>query len=116
MRLRGESDTSPRVSWLLLVVAGLFEIGWAVGLKASAGFTKPGPSILTVASMVVSVVLLGLALKSLPVGTAYAVWTGIGTVGTAILGMVIFGDAASPARLACIGLIVAGILGLKLAG
>jgi quaternary ammonium compound-resistance protein SugE len=100
--------------WLLLFIAGLFEVGWAIGLKYTEGFTRPLPTILTVVSMVVSVALLGLALKSLPVGTAYAVWTGIGTVGTAILGMVLFGDPATALRLACIGLIVAGILGLKL--
>jgi quaternary ammonium compound-resistance protein SugE len=100
--------------WLLLFIAGLFEIGWAIGLKYTEGFTRPLPTILTLASMVASVALLGLALKALPVGTAYAVWTGIGTVGTAILGMVLFGDPATALRLACIGLIVAGILGLKL--
>jgi quaternary ammonium compound-resistance protein SugE len=101
-------------AWLLLVVAGLFEVGWALGLKYSEGFTRPLPSILTVASMVVSVVLLGLALRTLPVGTGYAVWTGIGTVGTAIGGIVLFGDPATALRLGCIALIVAGILGLKL--
>ena len=100
--------------WLLLFIAGLFEIGWAIGLKYTEGFTRPLPTILTLASMVASVALLGLAPKALPVGTAYAVWTGIGTVGTAILGMVLFGDPATALRLACIGLIVAGILGLKL--
>ena len=100
--------------WLLLFVAGLFEIGWAIGLKYTDGFSRPVPTILTIVSMVASVALLGLALKSLPVGTAYAVWTGIGTVGTAILGMILFGDPATALRLACIGLIVAGILGLKL--
>ena len=100
--------------WLLLFVAGLLEVGWAIGLKYTDGFTRPLPTVLTVASMIASVALLGLALKSLPVGTAYAVWTGIGTVGTAILGMALFGDPATPLRLACIGLIVAGILGLKL--
>jgi quaternary ammonium compound-resistance protein SugE len=100
--------------WLLLFIAGLFEVGWAIGLKYTDGFTRPLPTILTVASMVISVALLGLALKALPVGTAYAVWTGIGTVGTAILGMILFDDPATALRLACIGLIVAGILGLKL--
>jgi quaternary ammonium compound-resistance protein SugE len=100
--------------WFLLFVAGLFEIGWAIGLKYTDGFSRPVPTILTIVSMVASVALLGLALKSLPVGTAYAVWTGIGTVGTAILGMILFGDPATALRLACIGLIVAGILGLKL--
>ena len=104
----------PMGPWLILLVAGLLEVGWAVGLKYTDGFSRPVPTILTVASMVASVGLLGLALKTLPVGTAYAVWTGIGTVGTAILGMVLFGDPATALRLACIGLIVAGILGLKL--
>jgi quaternary ammonium compound-resistance protein SugE len=100
--------------WLILLVAGLLEVGWAIGLKYTDGFSRPVPTIMTVASMVASVGLLGLALKTLPVGTAYAVWTGIGTVGTAILGMVLFDDPATALRLACIGLIVAGILGLKL--
>ena len=102
------------MAWLLLFIAGLFEVGWAIGLKYTDGFARPIPTVLTVLSMVVSVALLGLALKTLPVGTAYAVWTGIGTVGTALLGMVLFGDPATALRLACIGLIVAGILGLKL--
>lgn len=102
--------------WFILFVAGLFEIGWAVGLKWSDGFTRPVPSVFTAVSMVASVVLLGIALKSLPLGTAYAVWTGIGTVGAAVLGMALFGDPASTARILCIALIVAGIVGLKLAG
>ena len=101
-------------AWFLLFVAGLFEIGWAVGLKYTDGFTRLWPSVLTLASMAASVGLLGLALKSLPMGTAYAVWTGIGTVGTAILGIALMGDPAGAWRLACIGLIVAGIVGLKL--
>jgi quaternary ammonium compound-resistance protein SugE len=95
-------------------VAGLFEIGWAIGLKYTQGFTRLTPSLLTLASMALSMLLLGLALKTLPVGTAYAVWTGIGTVGTALLGIYLFGEPATALRLACIGLIVAGILGLKL--
>jgi quaternary ammonium compound-resistance protein SugE len=95
-------------------VAGLFEIGWAIGLKYTHGFTRLTPSLLTLASMALSMLLLGLALKTLPVGTAYAVWTGIGTVGTALLGIYLFGEPATALRLACIGLIVAGILGLKL--
>ena len=103
------------MAWTYLVVAGLFEIGWAVGLKYTDGFTRLIPSVLTAASMIISVLLLGLALKTLPVGTGYAVWTGIGTVGTAILGIVLLGEPATAVRLACIGLIVAGILGLKLA-
>ncbi|MET7244170.1 quaternary ammonium compound efflux SMR transporter SugE [Methylobacterium sp. EM32] len=102
------------MAWILLLVAGLFEIGWAVGLKYTDGFTRPLPSLLTGLSMVASVVLLGMALRTLPVGTAYAVWTGIGTVGTALLGIALFGEPATAARLACIGLIVAGIVGLKL--
>jgi len=101
--------------WIFLVFAGLFEIGWAVGLKYTEGFTRPMPTLLTVGAMVVSLGLLGLALKELPVGTAYAIWTGIGTVGTAILGIALFGEPATVIRLACIGLIVAGIVGLKLA-
>lgn len=101
--------------WFILVVAGLLEIGWAIGLKYTDGFSRPVPTILTLACMAASVGLLGLALKTLPVGTAYAIWTGIGAVGTAILGIALFGDPATPARLACIALIVAGIVGLKLA-
>jgi quaternary ammonium compound-resistance protein SugE len=104
------------VAWVLLSVAGLFEIGWAIGLKYTEGFTRLTPSLLTVASMALSMLLLGLALKTLPVGTAYAVWTGIGTVGTAILGIYLFGEPATALRLTCIALIVAGILGLKLVG
>jgi len=101
--------------WILLLFAGLFEVGWALGLKYTEGFTKPLPTVLTVASMIVSLGLLGLALKELPVGTAYAVWTGVGTVGTAILGMWLLGEPATAVRIGCIGLIVAGIAGLKLA-
>ncbi len=100
--------------WTLLFLAGLFEMGWAIGLKYTEGFTKVVPSALTLVAMTISVVLLGLAMKHLPVGTAYAVWTGIGTVGTVILGIVLLGDSASPLRLLCLGLIVAGIAGLKL--
>ncbi|GJD61109.1 Spermidine export protein MdtJ [Methylobacterium frigidaeris] len=107
-------ETGLSLAWILLLVAGLLEIGWAIGLKYTDGFTRPLPSFLTGLSMVASVVLLGLALRTLPVGTAYAVWTGIGTVGTALLGIALFGEPATAARLACIGLIVAGILGLKL--
>jgi quaternary ammonium compound-resistance protein SugE len=102
------------MTWFTLVLAGLLEVGWAIGLKYSAGFTRPVPSTLTVIAMVGSVVLLGLALRDLPLGTAYAVWTGIGTVGTVIFGIVVFGEPASAARLFCIALITAGILGLKL--
>ncbi|HET6466901.1 MAG TPA: multidrug efflux SMR transporter [Geminicoccaceae bacterium] len=100
--------------WLVLVLAGLLEIGWAVGLKYTEGFTRPLPTVLTAASMVLSVVLLGLAVRVLPLGTAYAVWTGIGTIGTVLLGMLLFQEPADAWRLGCIGLILAGILGLKL--
>jgi quaternary ammonium compound-resistance protein SugE len=102
------------MAWIILFVAGLFEIGWAIGLKYTDGFTRPLPTALTVASMIVSIALLGLALKTLPVGTAYAIWTGIGTIGTVALGIVLLGESANALRLACIGLIVVGILGLKL--
>jgi quaternary ammonium compound-resistance protein SugE len=104
------------MAWTILVVAGLFEIGWAIGLKYTEGFTRLWPTVWTVASMIVSLGLLGLALKWLPVGTAYAVWTGVGSVGTALLGIWLFGDPATVLRLACIGLIVSGIIGLKLVG
>ena len=103
------------MAWLILVVAGLFEVGWAIGLKYADGFTRLWPSLGTVLAMGVSLGLLGLALRTLPLGTAYAVWTGIGTVGTALLGMALLHESADPLRLVCIGLIVAGILGLKLA-
>jgi quaternary ammonium compound-resistance protein SugE len=103
------------MAWVILFFAGLFEVGWAIGLKYTDGFTKPVPTVLTVLSIIVSMALLGLALKSLPVGTAYAVWTGIGSVGTAILGIVLLGEPAAVARIVCIGLIVCGIVGLKLA-
>ena len=102
------------MAWIVLVVAGLFEVCWAIGLKYTDGFSRLWPSVGTVGAMIVSIVLLGWAMRSLPVGTAYAVWTGIGAVGTAILGIALFGDPATVARLACIGLIVAGIVGLKL--
>lgn len=102
------------MAWFLLVIAGILETGWALGLKYTEGFTRPVPTILTVISIVASIALLGLAVRTLPVGTAYAVWTGIGTVGTVILGIWILGEPASAPRLICIGLIVAGIAGLKL--
>ena len=98
------------MAWVILLFAGLSEIGWAIGLKYTDGFTRVVPTVLTVLCMIVSVALLGLALKSLPVGTAYAVWTGIGTVGTAILGIILFAEPATALRLACIGLIVAGVI------
>ena len=103
------------MAWVLLVVAGLLEVGWAIGLKYTQGFTRLWPSVFTLAAMVVSVVLLGIAMKTLPVGTSYAVWVDVGAVGTAILGMLLFGEPATAGRLVSLGLIVAGIVGLKLA-
>jgi len=103
------------MAWVILVVAGLLEVGWAVGLKYTDGYTRPLPTTLTIGAMVASVWLLGIAVKSLPVGTAYAVWVGIGAVGTVALGIVLFGESASWQRLTSVALIVAGIVGLKLA-
>ena len=103
------------MNWMVLITAGIFEIVWAIGLKYTTGFTRFWPSILTLAAMAVSVGLLSWAMKTLPVGTAYAVWVGVGAVGTALLGMLLFGESASPARLLSLALIVAGIVGLKLA-
>jgi quaternary ammonium compound-resistance protein SugE len=100
--------------WTVLVLAGLFEIAWAVGLKYTEGFTRLVPSVLTAGAMVISIVLLAIATKKLPLGTAYAVWTGIGAVGAVTLGIMLFGESAQPLRLLCVGLIVAGIIGLKL--
>ena len=102
------------MAWIVLFVAGLFEVGWAVVLKYTEGFSRLWPSVGTVASMIVSLGLLGLALQTLPLGTAYAIWTGVGTVGTAMLGIMLFHEAADPIRLVCMGLILAGIVGLKL--
>ena len=102
------------MAWILLLVAGLLEVGWAIGLKYTEGFTRLWPSVLTLAAMAASVLLLGIAMKSLPVGTAYAVWVGVGAVGTAILGIVLLGEPASAGRIISLGLIVAGIVGLKL--
>ncbi|MES2127285.1 MAG: quaternary ammonium compound efflux SMR transporter SugE [Pseudomonadota bacterium] len=102
------------MTWMILFVAGLLEVAWAVGLKYTEGFTRLAPSVFTLAAMAGSVLLLGLAMRQLPLGTAYAVWTGIGTVGTAVMGMVLLGEPAGALRLGCIGMIVAGILGLKL--
>lgn len=103
------------MAWIYLFFAGLLEIGWAIGLKYTDGFTRLVPTVLTAGSMIASVILLGIALKTLPVGTGYAVWTGIGAVGTAVLGIVLLGEPASVARIGSIALIVAGIIGLKLA-
>ena len=102
------------MAWAILVVAGLMEIGWAIGLKYTEGFSRLVPSVLTLACMLASIVLLGLAVKTLPIGTAYAVWTGIGAVGTAALGIYLFDEPATALRLMCIGLILSGIVGLKL--
>jgi quaternary ammonium compound-resistance protein SugE len=101
--------------WILLVLAGLFEVGWAIGLKYTDGFTRFWPTVGTLAAMVISLGLLGIAMKSLPVGTSYAVWVGVGAVGTAILGIVLLGEPANAGRLVSLGLFVAGIVGLKLA-
>lgn len=103
------------MAWVILVIAGLFEIGWAIGLKYTEGFTRLWPTVLTAVSMVLSLWLLGIAMKSLPVGTAYAVWVGVGAVGTVVLGIVLLGESANAARLISVALIVAGIVGLKLA-
>jgi quaternary ammonium compound-resistance protein SugE len=101
--------------WFILLLAGLFEVGWAIGLKYTHGFTRLWPTVGTVAAMIVSLGLLGVAMKSLPVGTSYAVWVGVGAVGTALLGIVLLGEPANAGRLVSLGLIVAGIIGLKLA-
>ncbi|MBS7803103.1 quaternary ammonium compound efflux SMR transporter SugE [Rhizobiales bacterium TNE-4] len=104
------------MAWVYLFIAGLFEIGWAIGLKYTDGYTKLMPTVLTIGAMIASVITLGWALKEIPIGTGYAVWTGIGTVGTAILGIILFAEPATAIRLACIGLIVTGIVGLKVVG
>ena len=111
------SSFAPSVAqaWALLLVAGLLEIGWAVGMKSTEGFTRWGPSVAVLATALLSFYLLALAMKTLPVGTAYAVWVGIGAVGAAALGIALLGEAPSPARLASIALIVAGVVGLRLA-
>ncbi len=101
------------MSWLWLTLAGLFEIAWALGIKRTEGFTRLGPSVYTLATMIASFYLLSVAVTKLPIGTAYAVWTGIGAAGTAILGMILFSEPATAGRMFCIALIVAGILGLK---
>lgn len=101
------------MAWFILFVAGLFEVGWAVGLKQTDGFTRPVPTVLTIMAIGVSIGLLGLATKSLPIGSAYAVWTGIGTIGTAVIGIIWLGESASPGRILCLALIIIGIIGLK---
>lgn len=101
------------MSWIILLFAGLFEVGWAVGLKYTDGFTRPLPTALTVAAMAVSLGLLGLAMKELPLGTAYAVWTGVGAVGTVIAGIILFGESMAIMRLISVALIIAGLIGLK---
>lgn len=102
------------MSWIILLLAGLFEVGWAVGLKYTDGFTRPLPTLLTVAAIIVSLALLGLAMKELPLGTAYAIWTGVGAIGTVIAGIILFGEALSLLRIASVALIVCGLVGLKL--
>ncbi|TDF81114.1 quaternary ammonium compound efflux SMR transporter SugE [Pseudomonas sp. H9] len=101
------------MSWIILFFAGLFEVGWAVGLKYTDGFTRPLPTILTVGAMVISLGLLGLAMKELPLGTAYAIWTGVGAVGTVIAGIILFGESMALVRLASVAFIVTGLIGLK---
>ncbi|MFK3775224.1 quaternary ammonium compound efflux SMR transporter SugE [Pseudomonas xanthosomatis] len=101
------------MSWIILFFAGLFEVGWAVGLKYTDGFTRPLPTVLTVAAMAVSLGLLGLAMKELPLGTAYAIWTGVGAVGTVIAGIILFGESMALVRLLSVALIVTGLIGLK---
>jgi quaternary ammonium compound-resistance protein SugE len=101
------------MSWIILFFAGLFEVGWAVGLKYTDGFTRPLPTALTVAAMAISLGLLGLAMKELPLGTAYAIWTGVGAVGTVIAGIILFGESMALVRLASVALIISGLVGLK---
>jgi quaternary ammonium compound-resistance protein SugE len=102
------------MSWIILFFAGLFEVGWAVGLKYTDGFSKPLPTVLTIAAMAISLGLLGLAMKELPLGTAYAIWTGVGAVGTVIAGIVLFGESMALFRLASVALIICGLIGLKI--
>jgi quaternary ammonium compound-resistance protein SugE len=104
------------LAWIALLFAGLAEVGWAIGLKYTEGWSRLWPSVVTVVLMAISVVLLAYAIRTIPVGTGYAIWTGIGAVGVAIVGMILFGESRAPARLACIGLIAIGIVGLKIAG
>ncbi|MGE8359980.1 quaternary ammonium compound efflux SMR transporter SugE [Pseudomonas sp.] len=102
------------MSWIILFFAGLFEVGWAIGLKYTDGFTRPLPTALTVAAMIISLTLLGLAMKELPLGTAYAIWTGVGAVGTVIAGIILFGESMALVRLVSVALIICGLIGLKL--
>jgi quaternary ammonium compound-resistance protein SugE len=102
------------MSWIILVFAGLFEVGWAVGLKYTEGFSRPLPTVLTITAMIISLSLLGLAMKELPLGTAYAIWTGVGAIGTVIAGIILFGESTALIRLASVGLILCGLVGLKL--
>ena len=102
------------MAWVILILAGILEVGWAVGLKYTQGFTRLWPSVATISAMTVSLALLGVAVRTLPLGTAYAVWTGIGTVGTVVVGMLLFGESTSLIRLLCVSLIISGIVGLKL--
>ncbi|MDB1110180.1 quaternary ammonium compound efflux SMR transporter SugE [Pseudomonas extremaustralis] len=102
------------MSWIILFFAGLFEVGWAVGLKYTDGFSKPLPTVLTIAAMAISLGLLGLAMKALPLGTAYAIWTGVGAVGTVIAGIILFGESMALFRLASVALIICGLIGLKI--
>lgn len=102
------------MSWIILFVAGLFEVGWAVGLKYTEGFTRPLPTVLTALAMIASLGLLGLAMKNLPLGTAYAIWTGVGAIGTVVVGIVLFGESMAPVRLLSVALILCGLVGLKL--
>ena len=102
------------MSWIILFFAGLFEVGWAVGLKYTEGFSRPLPTALTVGAMIISLGLLGLAMKELPLGTAYAIWTGVGAVGTVIAGIILFGESMALFRLASVALIIAGLVGLKM--
>lgn len=107
------NDGDSHMSWIILFFAGLFEVGWAVGLKYTDGFTRPLPTILTVGAMVISLGLLGLAMKELPLGTAYAIWTGVGAVGTVIAGIILFGESMALVRLVSVALIITGLIGLK---
>jgi quaternary ammonium compound-resistance protein SugE len=102
------------MAWVVLFLAGIFEVAWAVGLKYADGFTRPVPTVLTLVCLIISMALLAAAMRTLPLGTAYAIWTGIGTVGTAVLGMILFREPATVMRLVCIGLILSGVAGLKL--